>query len=113
HLYADAIGVDDLFIPGGGSCRPASAETVAENLHTVKMNGKAVFAHAVHSLAASARVALAANGMQAADLDLVVAHQANLRIVEGVAKRCGVPMDRFFLNIQRYGNTSSASVPIA
>lgn len=113
HIYADGAGAEHLYLPGGGTLRPTSEKTVAENLHVVKMNGKAVFSHAVRNISASCMAALEANHMTASDVDLVIAHQANLRIVEGVAQRCGLPLERFHLNIHRYGNTSSASIPIA
>lgn len=113
HLYADGAGAEQLQIPGGGTRKPASVETVAGNLHTIKMNGKAVFTHAVRNISASCVAALEANQMTAGDVDLVVAHQANLRIVEGVAQRVGLPLEKFVLNIAKYGNTSSASIPIA
>ncbi len=113
HLFADGAGADFLFMPGGGTRRPASAESVAEGLHSLKMQGKAVFSHAVRNIAASCVVAVEANGMTTADVDLVVAHQANLRIIEGVAQRLSVPLEKFHLNIHKYGNTSSASIPIA
>jgi 3-oxoacyl-[acyl-carrier-protein] synthase III len=77
------------------------------------MNGRAVFVQAVKNIASACQAALEANHMTAGDVDLVVAHQANLRILEGVAQRCGLPMSRFYLNIHKYGNTSSASIPIA
>jgi 3-oxoacyl-[acyl-carrier-protein] synthase-3 len=98
HLYADGGGAEHLCIPPGG---------------VVKMAGRAVFAHAVRHLAAACDAALAHSAMTAGDVDLVVAHQANLRILEAVAQRCALPLSKFYLNIQRYGNTSSASIPIA
>jgi 3-oxoacyl-[acyl-carrier-protein] synthase-3 len=113
HLYADGNQAETLFIPGGGSLHPASAETVATGKHLIHMQGKALFAHAVRNLATACQTALSHQGLSAGDIDLVVAHQANLRIIEGVAQRLSMPMDRFFINIDRYGNTSSASVPIA
>jgi 3-oxoacyl-[acyl-carrier-protein] synthase-3 len=113
HIHADGAGAPHLWIPAGGSRRPTDAGSVAENLHKVKMNGKQVFQHAVRNISSAMQTALDHNQLTAADVDLVVAHQANLRIVEAVAQRVGLPMDRFHLNIQRYGNTSSASIPIA
>jgi 3-oxoacyl-[acyl-carrier-protein] synthase-3 len=77
------------------------------------MNGREVYKHAVRNLTDASKAALEANGLTTADIDLIVAHQANLRIVEGVAQRMDVSMDRFHINIQKYGNTSSASIPIA
>ncbi|MGF1470106.1 MAG: beta-ketoacyl-ACP synthase III [Sandaracinaceae bacterium] len=113
HLYADGRGAEHLVIPAGGSALPASAETVDAKLHKVKMAGQAVFTHAVRGTSAACLRALAENGKTPDDIDLVVAHQANLRIIEAVSQRCGLPMERFYINIHRYGNTSSASVPIA
>jgi 3-oxoacyl-[acyl-carrier-protein] synthase-3 len=71
-----------------------------------------VFKHAVRNMASASLAALEANGLKASDVSWVFAHQANLRIIEGVAERVGIPLERFFLNIERYGNTSSASLPI-
>jgi len=113
HMLADGTQWEQLYIPGGGSKHPTTSATVAENLHVVKMNGKAVFAHAVRNIASACQTAIDANGLRAEDVDLVVAHQANLRIVEGVAQRCNLPMSKFYINIQKYGNTSSASIPVA
>ncbi|HEX9104320.1 MAG TPA: beta-ketoacyl-ACP synthase III [Polyangia bacterium] len=113
HIFADGAGVPFLNIPGGGSAEPTSAKTVEAKRHFVKMQGKPVFTHAVKNISAAAEAALAANGKTAADVDMVVAHQANIRILQGVAERCGLPLDKFYLNIHKYGNTSSASIPIA
>jgi 3-oxoacyl-[acyl-carrier-protein] synthase-3 len=113
HLYADGANTEFLLIPAGGSRLPTTAKTVAENQHTVKMNGKMVFAHAVRNIAAACEAALAKNQLSGSDISLVVAHQANLRILQGVAERCKFPMEKFHLNLPKYGNTSSASVPIA
>ena len=113
HIFADGTGVPYLNIPGGGSAEPTTAKTVEAKRHYVKMQGKPVFTHAVKNISAAAKTALEANGKTAADVDWVVAHQANLRILEGVAERVGVPLDKFYLNIHKYGNTSSASIPIA
>jgi len=113
HLYADGAGMPFLNIPGGGSAEPTSAKTVEAKRHYVKMQGKPVFTHAVKNISSAALTALEANGKTPADVDWVVAHQANLRILEAVAQRCELPMDKFYLNIHKYGNTSSASIPIA
>jgi 3-oxoacyl-[acyl-carrier-protein] synthase-3 len=91
----------------------ATESTVNGNLHKVQMNGKAVFANAVRSLSESCQATLVANGLDGDGVDLVVAHQANVRIIEAVAHRTPLPMEKFHINIARYGNTSSASVPIA
>lgn len=113
RLYADGGQAEALSIPGGGSLYPASAETLADGKHFIHMNGRAIFAHAVRNLSSSCQAALAGAGWQAEDIDVVVAHQANLRILEGVSQRLDVPMEKFYINIHRFGNTSSASVPIA
>jgi 3-oxoacyl-[acyl-carrier-protein] synthase-3 len=112
-LAADGTGAADLLIPAGGSRCPTSGLTVSQNLHTVKMNGKAVFAAAVRHLVSTCQTTLRNHGLDAANVGLVVAHQANLRIVEAVADRLGLAPEQVYLNVQRYGNTSSASIPIA
>jgi 3-oxoacyl-[acyl-carrier-protein] synthase-3 len=113
HLFTDGSLTELLTIPAGGSRLPTSAETVAERKHYVSMEGKEVFRFAVRYLSQAAELALSRNGMAPGDVDLVVAHQANLRILDAVSKRVKIPLDRFVLNIARYGNTSSASIPIA
>jgi 3-oxoacyl-[acyl-carrier-protein] synthase-3 len=113
RLFADGAQADILNIPGGGAQRPATAESVAENLHVVKMNGREVYRHAVRNLSQASLAALESANLRADQVDWVVAHQANLRILEGVSERVAIPMDKFYVNIHKYGNTSSASVPIA
>ncbi len=113
HIFADGAGVPMLNIPAGGTAEPASARTVAEKRHFVKMQGKPVFTNAVKNISRSSQIALESAGYRADQVDVVVAHQANLRILESVAERVGIPLSKFFLNIMKYGNTSSASIPIA
>ena len=113
QLFADGTQAEALCIPGGGSLHSTTHETVDKGMHFVHMNGKIIFTHAVRNLASSCLAALEPLGMKPADVDLVVAHQANIRIVEAVAQRLELSMERFYINIDRYGNTSSASVPIA
>jgi 3-oxoacyl-[acyl-carrier-protein] synthase-3 len=113
HLYADGSLTDILLQPAGGSKEPLTAAAIAEKRQFVKMNGREVYKHAVRNMAAASKAALDANGLASGDVSCVVAHQANLRIIEGVAERVGIPLERFFINIDRYGNTSSASVPTA
>jgi 3-oxoacyl-[acyl-carrier-protein] synthase-3 len=113
HLYADGATADILYIEAGGTACPTSPETAAARKQFVKMNGRAVFSQAVRNLAKASMAALEANHVTVGDVDWVVAHQANLRIIEGVAERMGLGLDRFFLNIEKTGNTSSASIPIA
>jgi 3-oxoacyl-[acyl-carrier-protein] synthase III len=113
HLYADGSLTDILYQPAGGSREPLTAAAIADKRQFVKMNGREVYKHAVRNMAAASKAALDANGLQAADVSCVVAHQANIRIIEGVSERVGIPLERFYINIERYGNTSSASVPTA
>jgi 3-oxoacyl-[acyl-carrier-protein] synthase III len=113
HIFADGGYTDILNIPAGGTRAPLTPELMSDKKHLVKMNGREVYKHAVRNMSAAAAAALDANQLRAADVDWVFAHQANIRIIEGVSERVGIPMERFFLNIAKYGNTSSASLPIA
>jgi 3-oxoacyl-[acyl-carrier-protein] synthase-3 len=113
HLFSDGTYTDVLLQPAGGSREPITPQAIAEKRHLVKMNGREVFKHAVRNMAQASKLALEANGLGADDVAWVLAHQANLRILEGVSDRVGIPLDRFYLNVERYGNTSSASVPTA
>ena len=88
-------------------------EVIDQNLHKMSMKGKEIYKHAVRTLADYALLALEANGLSLKDVDWFVPHQANLRIIEAVAKRLDMPMDRVLVNIERFGNTSSATVPTA
>jgi 3-oxoacyl-[acyl-carrier-protein] synthase-3 len=112
HLHSDGALADILWIPGLGSRHPASEDVLKQKLHKVKMNGREVYKVAVRSLTATVEEALAANGLRAEQIDHVIAHQANLRIIEAVLSRVGLPMEKCWLNIHRYGNTSSASLPM-
>lgn len=113
ELGADGAGGLELFMPAGGSRRPASAETVAAGEHYVKMNGREVYKFATRVLPSSAQAVLELSGRSIGDIDLYVPHQANLRIIEHAAKKLGVEKERVFVNVDRYGNTSSASIPLA
>ena len=113
HLFADGEGADQRNLPGGGTKHRTSAETVAENMHVIKMNGRSVFSHAVRNIASACTAALERNGITSEQVDMVLAHQANLRIVEGVAQRLNIPLSKFHLNIESFGNTLTASIPIA
>lgn len=112
-LGADGSGGDLLMLPGGGSRHPASAETVAQGLHYARMNGREVFRFATRIMGQAAREALTAAGLKVDDIDLFIPHQANMRIIQSAAKHLGLPMDKVFVNVDRYGNTSCASIPIA
>jgi 3-oxoacyl-[acyl-carrier-protein] synthase-3 len=102
-----------LGIPAGGSRLPTSADTVAGGDHWLKMDGREVFRRAVRVIVDSARVTLDRAGLTPDDVDLFVPHQANTRIIDSAATKLGLPAERVFVNIDRYGNTSAASVPIA
>ena len=99
--------------PAGGSRLPASEETVRKSLHSVHMRGNEVFKMGVRTMADECLKALGIAGRRAEEVDLLVTHQANLRIIEATAKRLGIPPEKVFTNIQKYGNTSAASIPIA
>jgi 3-oxoacyl-[acyl-carrier-protein] synthase-3 len=102
-----------LQTPGGGSRNPASAETVAQRLHYIKMTGNEVFKHAVRCMSDAGRKALEQCGLTIDDVDWVVPHQANMRIIKAIANRLGEPMDKFIVNLDKVGNMSAASVPVA
>jgi 3-oxoacyl-[acyl-carrier-protein] synthase-3 len=102
-----------LEIPAGGSRQPASEATVAARDHYLKMQGREVFRRAVRVVVDSATASLERAGMRAADVAWFVPHQANLRIIEAASQRLGIPPERTLVNVERYGNTSSASIPLA
>ena len=102
-----------LQIPGGGSRFPMTKENADQRLNCIKMNGKETYKHAVNSMLDAANRALADANIQARDLACIIPHQANLRIIEAIATRMDVPMERFVINLDRYGNTSAAAVAIA
>ncbi|MFH1941149.1 MAG: beta-ketoacyl-ACP synthase III [bacterium] len=102
-----------LHMSGEGSTHPTTHETVDERLHYIRMAGREVFKHAVRTMADAAAHALKAAGTHAKDIDLLFAHQANIRIINAIGKRMKLPKDKVFVNIQEYGNTSAASIPIA
>ena len=102
-----------LYRPKGGSAEPVTAEILAEGSHLVAMAGRETFKHAVYSMNEALDVALADAGLTGNDIDLLIPHQANLRIIEATAKHGRISMDKVFVNVDRYGNTSAASVPIA
>ena len=105
--------VDLLCIPAGGSNTPASTASLASRDHFLKMKGKEVFKYAVRGMEEAARDILEQHGIAANQINLVIPHQANLRIIESIAQYLKLPMERFFVNLDRYGNTSAASIPIA
>ena len=112
-LHSDGSKGELLYVKAGASRVPATKETVEAGQHFIRMQGGEVFKLAVKSMADAAEEALAEAGMTTEDIDLLVPHQANVRIIDAVAKRLRFPSDKVFVNIQRYGNTSAASIPIA
>ncbi|GIU87633.1 MAG: 3-oxoacyl-[acyl-carrier-protein] synthase 3 [Acidimicrobiia bacterium] len=112
-LGCDGGAAGLLEIPAGGSRRPASARTVAAREHYLRMQGQEVFRRAVRAVVDSASATLARAGLAASEVAWFVPHQANSRIIEAAAQRLGIPPDRTLVNIDRYGNTSSASIPLA
>jgi 3-oxoacyl-[acyl-carrier-protein] synthase-3 len=113
ELTTEPEGAYMIWLPAGGSTSPPSAETVARGEHRIRMEGRETYRFATRTLATTALAAAAKAGWQPSDVDLFIPHQANIRIIEAVAKGLGLPMDRMFVNLDRYGNTSAASVPIA
>ena len=113
QLGADGSGAGLLHIPGGGSAAPSSAQTVAGGDHFLKMEGRAVFKFAVQIIVNSIRQTLETARMTVDDLDLFIPHQANVRIIDAAAKQLGLPPEKVFTNVERYGNTSAASIPLA
>jgi 3-oxoacyl-[acyl-carrier-protein] synthase-3 len=113
RLRTDGSFVKTLYVPAGGSLKPATVETVKRSEHTITMNGKEVFKIAVRSMEEISRATLEEAGVKVSELSLVIPHQANRRIIKALAERLGVPMEKVVVNIDRYGNTSAASVPVA
>jgi 3-oxoacyl-[acyl-carrier-protein] synthase-3 len=112
-LYSDGAHWELLYMPGGGSKYPASHETVEARMHYARMKGSELFKVAVRMFTESSSTLLTRHGFTAADVDLFVPHQANLRIIEAAAKRLSLPMEKVFVNLDRYGNTGAASVYVA
>jgi 3-oxoacyl-[acyl-carrier-protein] synthase-3 len=112
-MRSDGSGGSLLAVPAGGSHMPTTAETVQRKLHTIQMNGREVFRFATRVMASATKEAAVKAGLRLEDVELIVPHQANLRIIETAARGLKLPMDRFFVNIANYGNTSTASIPIA
>jgi 3-oxoacyl-[acyl-carrier-protein] synthase III len=109
----DGSGGPALCMPAGGSLRPPSHETIDQRLHYVKQDGQAVFKFAVRKTEEIARRLLDRNGLTPADLDLFVSHQANRRIIQSATERLGMPTEKVIINIERFGNTTAATIPLA
>jgi 3-oxoacyl-[acyl-carrier-protein] synthase-3 len=112
-LGCDGSAAGILEIPAGGSRRPATPETVAARDHYLKMQGREVFRRAVRAVVDSATITMERAGVTSDEIAFFIPHQANVRIIEAAAQRLGIPAERTVVNIERYGNTSSASIPLA
>mgnify|MGYP000020598016 CR=1 FL=1 len=112
-MGADGSEREILFVPAGGSDRPASEKTLSDKEHFIKMQGNQVFKKAVVAMGNSAKITLGKAGITPDEISCVVPHQANIRIIEAISNRIGVGIDRFKINLDRFGNTSAASIPIA
>ena len=113
ELTTEPQGAYMIWLPSGGSKSPPSAETISRGEHYIRMEGRETYRFATRTLASTALAAIEHAGLKPADIDLFIPHQANVRIIEAVAKGLDLPMDRMFVNVDRYGNTSAASIPIA
>ena len=113
HLHSDGALWELLYMPGGGSANPSSRDTVDKNLHCLKMAGNQLFKVAVRALAEVSQEAMKFNGLKSQDIDYMIPHQSNVRIIEAAAKMINFPIEKVYLNIDRYGNTSAATIPIA
>jgi 3-oxoacyl-[acyl-carrier-protein] synthase III len=113
ELTTEPSGAYMIWVPAGGAAAPASAGTISRREHFVRMEGKETYRFATKTLASTALASIQKAGLTADDIDLFVPHQANIRIIEAVARGLGLSMDKMFVNLDRYGNTSAASVPIA
>jgi 3-oxoacyl-[acyl-carrier-protein] synthase-3 len=112
-LHSDGSGADSLKIPAGGSAHPATERTIQAGMHFIHMDGKEVFRFATRVMAQATDEATRASGWKTKDLDLIVPHQANYRIIDAAARALKLPMEKFMVNVECYGNTSTASIPIA
>ena len=113
ELTTEPQGAYMIWLPAGGAKSPPSAETIARGEHYIRMEGKETYRFATRTLASTALESVRKSGLEPSDISLFIPHQANIRIIEAVAKGLNLPMDRMFTNVDRYGNTSAASVPIA
>jgi 3-oxoacyl-[acyl-carrier-protein] synthase-3 len=113
ELGSDGAGADNLQVPAGGSHRPTSAETVAQRQHYVRMQGREVFRFATRIVPESVRRVLAQASLRPDEVNLLIPHQANVRIIDTVARKLGLSADKTYVNVERFGNTSAASVPLA
>ena len=113
EMTTEPQGAYMIWLPAGGAKSPPSAGTIARGEHYIRMEGKETYRFATRTLATTALAAIRKAGLEPADIDLFIPHQANIRIIDAVAKGLDLPMDKMFVNLDRYGNTSAASVPMA
>lgn len=113
YLGSDGSGAELLWVPGGGTRTPATQESVSQGLHYLTMEGREVFKFAVKTMGEAALHVLKQCGLSQEDVDFLIPHQANIRIIEAALKRLDLPMEKVFINLENYGNMSSASVPVA
>ncbi len=112
-LHTDGSGSKYLTVPAGGSLHPASIDTVEKKMHYVYQDGKTVYKFAVKNMAKVSKQILVKNGLKGEDIKLFIPHQANKRIIDAAAERCGLQKDQVFVNINRYGNTTAGTIPLA
>jgi 3-oxoacyl-[acyl-carrier-protein] synthase-3 len=113
YIKSDGRLAELLHVPAGGATMPASRETVDQRLHTIKMEGREVFKHAVRTMIDAAKKAVKLAKLEFKDIDLLIPHQANIRIIEAIAERVHIAREKIEVNLQEYGNTSSATIPLA
>ena len=112
-LYTDGSGSKYLTVPAGGSLHPASIDTIEKKMHYVYQDGKTVYKFAVKNMAKVSKQILDKNGLKGEDIKLFIPHQANKRIIDAAAERCGLHNDQVFVNVNRYGNTTAGTIPLA
>ncbi len=113
YIGADGTLAELLYIPAGGGMNPLTPDNIGDRQQYMRMAGREVFKAAVHAMADACDQALARAGVTADEIDLLVPHQANLRIIDATARHAGIPMEKVMVNVDRYGNTSAASIPLA
>lgn len=113
HIYSNGRYADLLYMRGGGSSCPLTHESINHKLHFLKMKGNSLFKIAIKNMSEVAREALSSNGYKISDVDILIPHQANKRIIDAVAENLKIPQEKIFINIEKYGNTSAASIPLA
>lgn len=113
YIYSDGRYADLLYLRGGGSSCPLTHESINHKLHFLKMKGNSLFKIAIKNMSEVAREALSSDGYKVSDVDILIPHQANKRIIDAVAENLKIPQEKIFINIEKYGNTSAASIPLA